>query len=157
MPLLTQLIIFIVVVTLIYAISRQLKARFTRQNSGKRIVRLRPDDAQESFYCAVVGESFANDDGQTRQSIIKRHAKAGIHAHLEREPNNRFDSNAIAVYVADNQIGYLKSDVASRHAASIDSGRLALYAVVESVNGGTSDKPSLGVTLEVTIFKVRRQ
>lgn len=127
------------------------------QPPAKRIIRLDPDDALDTFFCAVVGESFRNDDGSSRQEIIRAHARPGVQAHLERDTENEFDSNAIAVYVNDQQIGYLKAEVAARHAAKLDTGRYALYAVVATVNGGTPSKPSFGVTLEATLFKVQPQ
>lgn len=123
----------------------------------KKIIRVRPEDALEQFFCAVVGESFDNDDGTSRQDIIKKHGKPGIQVHLEREPDNPHDGAAIAVYLADQQIGYLKGEVAARHAPKIDTGRYALYAEISSVNGGTKKKPNIGVTLEATLFKVRKQ
>ena len=123
----------------------------------KKIIRLRAEDAMDKFFCAVVGESFDNDDGSSRQEIIKQHGRAGAQVHLEREPDNQYDDLAIAVYLADQQIGYLKGDVAARHAPKIDTGRYVLYAEIASVNGGTKDKPNIGVTLEATLFKVRKQ
>lgn len=129
----------------------------TQKPTPKKIIRLRAEDAMDKFFCAVVGESFDNDDGSSRQEIIKQHGRAGAQVHLEREPDNQYDDLAIAVYLADQQIGYLKGDVAARHAPKIDTGRYALYAKISSVNGGTKDKPNIGVTLEATLFKVRKQ
>lgn len=125
-------------------------------NPAKRITRLRAEDATESFFCAVVGESFKNEDGGDRQEIIRRLAKAGEQVHLEREPDNPHDDNAIAVFVEDQQIGYLKTEVAARHAPKIDTGRYALAAVIASVNGGKRGKKNLGVTLEATLYRVRQ-
>jgi hypothetical protein len=122
----------------------------------KQIITVNEEDAIASFLCGVAGESFKNEDGLSRQDIIRKHAKAGMQVHLQREPENPYDSNAIAAYLGDHQIGYLKSEVAERHADGLDSGQFALYAVIESVNGGTKNKPNLGVTLNVTLFKRRK-
>lgn len=139
-----------------YADSRKKPEKHTPYKAHKKVITLYEEDALESFFCAVAGESFSNDDGISRQDIIRKYAKAGIHVHLQREPENPYDTNAIAAYLGDHQIGYLRSEVAERHAPGLDSGRYALYAVVKSVNGGTKTKPSLGVTLHTTLFKVRK-
>lgn len=123
----------------------------------KQIITVNEEDAIANFLCAVAGESFKNEDGLSRQDIIRKHAKPGMQVHLQREPENPYDSNAIAAFLGDHQIGYLKSEVAERHAEGLDSGQVALYAVIESVNGGTKNKPNLGVTLNVTLFKLRKR
>ncbi|WP_298187823.1 HIRAN domain-containing protein [uncultured Pseudomonas sp.] len=129
----------------------------SRHETKKKIITVQAEDALESFFCAIAGESFENEDGTSRQDIIRKHAKPGMQVHLQREPENPHDTNAIAAYLGDHQIGYLRSEVAERHAQGIDSGRLALYAEIKSVNGGTKNKPSLGVTLRATLFRVRKQ
>ena len=121
----------------------------------KKVIRVHAEDTVEQFICAVVGESFDNDDGQSRQRIIKRSARPGIQVHLEREPDNPYDSNAIGAYIDDQQIGYLKTDVAERLADKIDSGNYAAGASVYRVTGGTKGKPHFGVTLEVTVYLLR--
>lgn len=142
------------------ALGKSISGRFNRPASEqwdtpRKIIRVHIDDAIDEFICAVVGESFTNSDGQERQQIIKRFAKSGIQVHLEREPDNPYDPTAIAVYLADQQIGYLKRDVAERLAEKIDSGNYAAGAAIHSVNGGTKSKPNFGVTLIVTVFLVR--
>lgn len=121
----------------------------------KRIIRVSVDDAVENFICAVVGESFANEDGSQRQDIIRRLGKVGMQATLEREPDNQYDSNAVAVYIADQQIGYLKTEVAERLADKIDGGRFVAGAVIHAITGGTKSKPHFGVTLNLTVYLIR--
>ncbi|WP_312723972.1 HIRAN domain-containing protein [Stutzerimonas kunmingensis] len=104
------------------------------------------------FVCAVVGESHKNRDGESRQSLIKRLVKVGMPAQLIHEPDNPADKNAVAVFVAGKQIGYLKRDVAKWHVKRMDRGDEA-SAIVHGVHGGTRDKPSIGVTLEVSVYE----
>lgn len=69
----------------------------------------------------VVGVTFSNDDGTSRQEIIK-----GLSIHspltLRREPTNKFDTNAIAVWSEDKCVGYIGKDYASILAGMMDTG-----------------------------------
>lgn len=102
----------------------------------------------KSFICAVVGESFNNPAGEPRQTIIKHHVQPGMYARLEHEPENPHDENAVAVYVAGFQIGYLKRDVAARVLDYIEE--FGVDATVQGVHGG-NDGQLYGVTLKIQI------
>lgn len=63
---------------------------------------------------SVSGESFQNPDGVSRQSILSQ-ARPGSEVFLVPEPTNRFDADAIAVYLDlgggnTGQLGYLPKD-----------------------------------------------
>ena len=64
----------------------------------------------------VVGVTFSNPDGSSRQRIISRMSESDK-IYLEREPTNQYDSNAVKVLVMQDgqkkQIGYLSKDVAA--------------------------------------------
>lgn len=134
----------------------ELSRLLPKKPAKQKIIRVHVDDAVENFICAVVGESFTNEDGKNRQDIIKRCAKVGMPAHLEREPENPYDSSAVAVYIADQQIGYLKADVAERLADKIDGGRYVAGAAIHKITGGTKSKPHFGVTLDLTVYLLRQ-
>jgi hypothetical protein len=102
----------------------------------------------KSFICAVTGESFNNPDGEPRQNIIKYHVQPGMYARLEHEPENPHDENAVAVYVASFQIGYLKRDVAQRILQQLED--FGVDATVHGVHGGENGQP-FGVTLEIQL------
>jgi HIRAN domain len=81
----------------------------------------------------VAGTGFPNADGSARNAIIRNYCKPGMKVHLVREPNNKYDSDAIAVYIAIPrlfgllgsslaQIGYIKAGAADSLAHKIDSG-----------------------------------
>lgn len=107
-----------------------------------------------SFICAVVGESFANDDGTSRQAIIDE-CIVGEAILLEAEPTNRFDPHAVAVRRAADrrQIGHIKRDVAERFLEQCDSGYI-YSASIADIRGdpGFAYK---GVFLEISLKDAR--
>jgi hypothetical protein len=127
----------------------------SKAEMDKRIAALHAahgDAAREQYYSvAVVGESHKNPDGTSRQAIIK-----GLHEGdpvlILRDASNTFDPNAVAVCVERRGkvlgIGYLSREDAAKHAPKIDAGK-AYRAEVRYVGGGTRDKPSRGVWLDL--------
>lgn len=88
----------------------------------------------------VAGTGFQNDDGTSRKNYIRRFCREGVPVFLERDPNNRHDPNAIAVYIEANmffvfkrrvQIGYIKAEAAARLAKAMDDG-ISVESKVES-------------------------
>lgn len=118
---------------------------------GRR--KLRPRKTRV-FRCAVVGESFANDDGTPRQAIIQRCVN-GEAILLAREPHNRFDPNAVAVRRAATreQIGYLRRGVAEGLVRDIDN-QFAATAIIKQIRNAGPGTLS-GVVLEVTLTDAR--
>lgn len=104
------------------------------------------------FICAVVGESFNNTDGTSRQAHIRKSVRTGMPAELMLEPDNPHDPTAVAVFVAGSQIGYLKRDVAQRLSDNLEFEEFSATAVVHEVHGGRGLKEHVGVTLELTVF-----
>jgi len=89
----------------------------------------------------IVGESY-------RQDAIKL-CHEGESIILKREPNNQYDPNAVAVLREDgSQIGYLSKFDAEWVSRIIDRGTKVL-ARIKYIRGGTPDKPSLGVLIEI--------
>lgn len=64
----------------------------------------------------VVGVTF-----EGRQEIIKQLNKSDIIT-IRREPTNRFDTNAIAVWSEKGQVGYIGKDYASILSPMMDAG-----------------------------------
>jgi hypothetical protein len=65
------------------------------------------------FDTKIAGASFQNADGSSRPSIIKKCEPMEL-LHLELDPDNPADPNAIAVKRVDgSQLGYLEGRVAS--------------------------------------------
>jgi hypothetical protein len=105
----------------------------------------------------VVGVSRPNDDGHSRQSIIRDFVEPDDYLNLEREEDNVYNENAIAVHVSpiesidyDDKIGYIRDELANELAPLMDSGHRILCQVLD-VTGGEEGK-SLGVNIELTIY-----
>lgn len=109
--------------------------------------------ALEAFPCAVVGESHRNRDGSSRQEIIRQFVTVGQPVTLRREPDNPHDRNAVAVLCSGQQVGYLSRDMAARLAEQLDDQAFRVEVRVLGVYGGTRNKPSRGVTLDVGIYE----
>jgi hypothetical protein len=103
---------------------------------------LRPDE----FPLSVVGESYKNKDGTSRQSIIKR-CRPGDPVSLVPELDNPKDRFAVAVFHRHGQIGYLPSG-SGRVADDMASGKF-LSVTILNIHGGDRGRPSLGVSLRV--------
>lgn len=70
----------------------------------------------------VVGVSFKNENGTSRQEIISKLTKSSDII-LVREPNNPYDINAVAVVADGQQIGYVSKQYAELLAQFMDGGR----------------------------------
>lgn len=99
---------------------------------------------------SLVGESFDNRDGTSRQTELLVTAP-GERAYLRREPDNPHDSNAVLVLSARGVgIGHLSRADAAALAAIIDAG-LEFDVQVHCLRGGLPDYPSYGCTVSVAV------
>ena len=103
----------------------------------------------------VHGVSFGN-----RQDLIRRFCRAGMPIMLRREPNNPRDIRAIGVWIKgsalmifdkDVQLGYIPSAKADRLAPIMDAGGVVAGKVIR-ITGGTRDKPTFGVDIELEVW-----
>jgi|GEM_PF-3065937 len=103
----------------------------------------------------VRGVSQRNEDGSSRQAIIHKYLSEGDLLVLEREPDNEYDPNAIAVYCDSpdldeyKKIGYLSRELAAKLAPLMDAGN-SIDAEVLEITG--EDKDTLGVNIQLTIL-----
>lgn len=98
------------------------------------------------YSVAVVGESFDNRDGSSRQAILRR-CRPGDRVSLDREFDNPHDENAVAVVTEHGCIGMIgRGDpwIAER----IDNSRY-IVACVDSV-GVAEASGLLGAVLRVS-------
>lgn len=104
----------------------------------------------KSFYSKVAGVSHANSNRTSRQKIIRDLAKLGMPLQFEREPDNKFDKNAVAVWIETSegrkQIGYLDSHTAEQVAGDLENG-IPWYGIITDITGGSDDKPTRGVNI----------
>lgn len=115
--------------------------------------------SSKTFHSKVAGVSQENPNGSSRQAYIKYYCEPGKDLILKRELDNPYDSHAIGVWVKfkawfrpekEYQIGYLNRQVAKEVAEHIDPGGTA-KAKITNITGGTKDKETRGVNIEVTL------
>src|SRR6185312_7413733 len=94
-----------------------------------------------AFHTKIAGVSF-----EGRQDVLAG-LREGVELDLRREPNNAYDSNAIAVHYGNLQLGYVKRGIAAHIAPIIDAGE-RYRARVASLTGGGADK-NRGVNIYV--------
>lgn len=111
----------------------------------------------KEFYSKIAGVSQNNEDGSSRQEAIEYNAKVGKPLILNREPKNKFDPNAISVWVfskgcfgsGTHQLGYLEARVASELAPLIDQG-VPVNAVITEITGGGEGQKYRGVNIKIS-------
>jgi HIRAN domain-containing protein len=124
------------------------------RNARSRIVRPRQSQrplpqshSGRIFRSAVAGESFRNDDGSSRQEILRR-CRIGEEILLVPEPDSPHDSVAVKVQRRNGeQIGYLPRD--HHLAGEIGDGRVS--AVLDHATGGGPGKPMRGAVLQILV------
>jgi hypothetical protein len=95
------------------------------------------------FYTKVVGVTFEN-----RQDFIKL-LSTGQKLQLIREPDNSYDSNAIAVYSEVQKLGYISRNIAKQLATDIDCGFRTDVQVEKITN---HDFSLFGVNIRVALY-----
>lgn len=90
---------------------------------------------QFEILVGVHGESFSNEDGSSRQSII-RTLRTGMQMQLMADPLSRVDRHAVKVLTPEGQqIGFLPSD--ARDADAVLKGE-PISAHIHAIHGGTN-------------------
>ncbi|WP_051608712.1 HIRAN domain-containing protein [Selenomonas sp. FC4001] len=82
----------------------------------------------------IITTKIAGVTYENRQNAVKK-LQIGQDVALVREPNNLYDHNAVAVYCASVQLGYLPAGVASQVAPHMDAGYF-ISGTVMDVYGG---------------------
>lgn len=96
----------------------------------------------------VVGVTFTNEDGRKRADIIREligKNQNDIKIQLVREPDNRFDMNAVKVIADNEQIGYIGKEYAQIIAPLMDEYE-EFDAVVKGV-GEYKNRPYCEITI----------
>lgn len=106
-------------------------------------------DEEPAYLVGLVGESHSNADGSSRQAELKR-CIVGEPVGFSREPHNPHDPLALLV-VSRRGVGL--GYIPTRHswiAEAMDDGEL-VAGIVNSVTGGTRDKPTRGCVIRVRV------
>lgn len=83
----------------------------------------------------IAGVSHANPDGSSRQTLVAA-LTVGDALHLERDPDNPFDSNAVKVCdTAGRQLGFVPKEQAAGLSARLARGELLVARVITLVGG----------------------
>jgi hypothetical protein len=102
------------------------------------------------FHTNIAGVTHDNNDGTSRQRIIKRCQQLEPLL-LDHEENNPFDSNAVKVCNRRGEhIGYLHSELAGEIVANSSEG-YRYAAFVKDITGGTADRPTYGMNLLIIV------
>ena len=101
----------------------------------------------------IVGVTFDNPDGRSRQRIIRR-CKAGEDLYLDWELDNQFDKDATAVRRRknDQQLGYLSRDLAPQIVSYQQRGFQFSVEII-NLTGGTRSETTLGANIEIGVFE----
>ena len=104
------------------------------------------------FFTKIVGVSFANEDGSSRQEIIEKLKedleKKTIVLQLQRQRSNPHDENAVAVNTSKGkQLGFLSKKVSETIAPILDLGK-PVTATVSSITGGWPMHLGMNIKLE---------
>jgi hypothetical protein len=106
-----------------------------------------------NFRSKVVGVTFLNRDGTSRQSVIQNLTKqlqqdGAVPLQLKREPNNPKDHRAVAVWTLDHQqLGYLSRTDNIEVSTLMDSGGIVKCQTTKIVGGGS--RLNYGVVINV--------
>lgn len=143
---------FLVLIVVVLALAKIYVTITADPNQATRQASESGADNGRSFHSKVVGVTFSNADGTSRQTIIKSCCKAGQALRLESEPNNPRDPQAVGVWIPAGQIGYIQSGrLAEDLARYIRTGTKTVTAEISNVTGGTNKKASYGVNILIHI------
>lgn len=109
----------------------------------------------------VAGVTYSNEyPHPTRQEIIAFQVDQDSELRFIREPLNKYDPSAIAVYVLPNeknpwghknyQIGYLGGRLAEELAPELDAGYVLIGKVLEKTGGGNGQAYGVNIEIELT-------
>ena len=105
------------------------------------------------FHTKLAGVS--HEQGGVNPQRLLRKCKSGQQLTLIRDPQNRYDKNAIKVCLpTGEQLGWIGKDVAERLAEDIDKGD-SVRAEISEVTGGTFSKPDRGCNVLITVTSGR--
>ena len=105
--------------------------------------------------CGLVGESFDNPDGTSRQEEIAR-CRRGEHVALRWDRENAHDPAAVAVHsIRGVQIGFLGQGD-NREFLSYHADGQVVDATISAIYGGTLEKAMRGVVIDIECTEEER-
>ena len=121
---------------------------FTALTTNRSTGRVNVGRGERIPYWAV-GESHYQDALHYLRQFATPEGR--LPALLVREPHNQYDPNAVAVVVYGRLVGYLNRDDAAEMSDLLDelAEHEQFLAVPACYQGGTPDKPNIGIVVEV--------
>lgn len=114
----------------------------------------RRDHSRIKFHTKLVGQTMRPNAEFIKEVILLLDSSdagdgSGIQIGLDlvREPWNKYDSNAIAVYVDDLQLGYLPRETVKNLSEEMGEENVKYYGKVSNITG--QDKANQGVNIAV--------
>jgi len=95
------------------------------------------------FNTKIVGSTFCNS--QQKISGLKQNDELRVVA----EPENKFDPNAVAVYILETKLGYIPRETASKIVSDVVKNKVTCF--VSEVTGGTGGKENYGCNIVLNI------
>ncbi len=141
-PIIGGVLLISVAATIIISVLCSKKNKNDDNNDSDKYVEV------NTFYTKIVGVTFG-----LRQSYISN-LSSGNKLTFVREPQNKHDSNAIAVKSGMYKLGHLSADIASSFADDIDSGKTKLTGEVINITGGKHGE-SYGCNISVTVWRLK--
>jgi len=139
-----SILAFVVLLNLFNKKSESSNYRDTEKVKNNSVVK-------KTFHTKVAGVTFKNNDGNSRQKIIQN-CIVGERLLLIPEPNNKHDRDAVKVCKTNNQqIGYLKKELAYDVKILLADSKSKLNASITSING----VDILGVSLKINYHEIK--
>ena len=106
----------------------------------------------KGFYTKLVGVSFLNNDGSSRQGLLTQFSDVSeenpLRLYLERDTENLYDAKAVAVFTEEGkQLGYLSRKINEIVAPWLDRGENVFVEGV-SITGGFPGHLGLNIWIE---------
>lgn len=130
----------------------RLQERGIKISDNARLAEIEVYEQIKHFFTKVVGVNHKNDDGSSRQAIIKccRLLEPLVFDHEEHNPQ---DPNAIGVCRQNGQqIGYLRRELAEEVVSKSAKG-YKYAAHIMTLTGGEPSAPSRGVNIVIVVGK----
>lgn len=99
-------------------------------------------------YTAVSGESHHNEDGVSRQDILKK-LKTNDTVALVPEPDNPYSRHAVRIVSEWGVVGYISGADTEEVAEDLATRKIAPFGSIVSIHGGTKDKPNRGLVVQL--------
>jgi hypothetical protein len=129
-------------------------ARWEGSSRSPNVTLERPrGKALREFFTQVHGINHKNDDGSSRQEIIRR-CREGEEVQLVPEPTNRYDANAVKICrLNGEQLGYWQADGRIAHDLAIG---WTYRVTIDEIYPYQEDSRKHGVRLRVSVLTMSR-